>query len=77
MVSWSHPRDYSWSKQWRVSQMHPHSNSDEFSHITPLLRMVCWKVGWSAGAIPEIVVGVNSGGAAKCIPIVILMNLVI
>ena len=42
--------------------MHPHSNSDEFSHIAPFLRMVSWKVGWSAGAIPAIIVGVNSEG---------------
>ena len=36
--------------------MHPHSNSDEFSHIMQFLRMVSWKVGWSAGAIPRIIV---------------------
>ena len=57
--------------------MHPHSNSDEFSHITAFLRMVSWKVGRSAGAIPAIIVGINSGGSAKCIPIVIVINLVI
>ena len=59
------------------AKTHPHSNSDEFSHITPVLRMVSWKVGWSAGVIPEVIVGLNSGGSAKCIPIVIVMNLVI
>ena len=36
--------------------MHPHSKSDEFSHIMQFLRMVSWKVGWSAGAIPRIIV---------------------
>ena len=36
--------------------MHPHSNSDEYSHIMEFLRMVSWKVGWSAGAIPRIIV---------------------
>ena len=57
--------------------MHPHSKSDEFSHIMQFLRMVSWKVGWSAGAIPEVIVGLNKGGSAKCIPTVIVMNLVI
>ena len=56
--------------------MHPHSNSDEFSHIMQFLRMVSWKVGWSAGAIPEVIVGLNKGGSAKCIPTVRVMNLV-
>ena len=57
--------------------MHPHSNSDKFRHIAPFLRMVSWKVGWSAGVIPKVIVGLKSGGSTKCIPIVIVINLVI